>query len=621
MKKVASKVKKEHLALAIIIFAQVLTIILLSVFCRSYHDTDEFYSYGLANSFKRPFLYNYTFSIEGDDTKNGYTAPIWFTGDDFKYYVRTNSDTAFRYDSVFYNQIHDTIPPLYYSVLHTICSIRKEHFSWYYALSINIVCLIIMQIFTYLLAAKVTRSKLAALLVVAFWGFSLGGISCFVFLRMYAMLSMFGVMYAYFSLKLHTIEKPKLKDYIFVALAACLGALTHHNFLIFAFFLTAFSCLFLLLQKAFKKFFSYGIAASIGIALSIAIFPATIRHLGIKMPWTGSLPFNTSLRFFTITLKVSLTGSYFFPTSWLVYTFAILIPLIAFSIPILFLFRDKAFVKNAPAKIKSGIKTIWGNLQDPNKMNPGALILLFTTIAFLCVISAKVYFLDVLDNSIRYLYILSPCIIIAIFSLAVYIIRKFKKSSLRTICSVVCSAALVGSLVYQHYTQEPAYLYNTGKQGTPVCEYTKGKDCILLIADRRNMQCCSLMVEDANDVFCSSSSSKFQKAPDILAEYDKIIDKNQPFMLLLDTSKCIDEDLIKEYEEMKKNATEENKIHSYDEDIQLYELIDFDNLDETQTEAGLIKYLEEYSGYKAELCTKERSFIVTISAYLFTPQK
>ena len=622
MKISTSKIKKEHIALTIIILLQTLTIILLYRFCKTFNDTDEFYSYGLANSYKRPFLHLFTYNSDDNVSQDDFTAPLWLTGNDFKYYMRTNSDTSFKYDSVFYNQTRDTIPPLYYCILHTICSIRKDHFSWYYALGINIICLIITQIFTYLLAAKVTRSKFVALLVVTFWGFSLGGISCFIFLRMYAMLTMFGVIYAYLSIKLHTTPKPGIKDYIYIALIAFLGAMTHHNFLIFSFFLTAFSCLFLLLQRAFKKFFSYGISALIGIALSFAVFPATIDHLSIEMPWTDSLPFSTSLRFFTITLKLSITGSYFFPTSWLIYFVAIIIPLIAFSIPIIFLFRKTAFVQSAPGKIKNGIKTTWGKLTDPHKMEPGALILLFTSFAFLCVIAKKVYFLDLLDNSIRYLYILIPCAKTVIFGLASLVIRKFKKEKLRNVISVVCSIALAGSLIYQHYAQDPVYLYHKEKQGTPVTEYTKDMDCILLVSERRNLQCCSLMVEDANDVLCSSASSKFQTYPDVLAEYDKIFDKQQPFMLLLDTSKYFDDETLEKIKNKKENANTENGNTVYSlENSSNYDFIDYDNIDEMQKESGIIKYLEDYSGYKAELCTKERSCMVQISAYLFTPQK
>lgn len=622
MKEKTSKIKKEHIALAVIIIAQLITVFFVYKLGKGSHDTDEFYSYGLANSYKKPFLYNYSYKHEDDVTLKDIIEPFWMTGDDFKYYMRTKPDTAFRYDSVYYNQAKDTIPPLYYSILHTICSINTGKFSWYYAFGINLVCLVITQIFTYLLAAKVTKSKFTALLVVAFWGFTLGGISNFIFLRMYAMLTMFGVIYAYLTVKLHTTEKPKLKDYIMIVLAAFLGAMTHHNFLIFAFFCTAFSCLFLLMQRAFKKFFSYGFSALTGIALSFAAFPAAIDHLTMKMPWSDSMPFHTSLRFFSITLKLAYTGSYFFPTSWLVYAIVVLIPLIAFSIPILFLFRDKPFVKSLPSKMKNEVKTAGEKLSDPNKFNPGGLIIFLTISSFLCVIAYKTYFFDLCDNAIRYIYMLIPLMITVIFGLAALIVRKFKKKQIRVICSVICSIALVCSLVYQHAKNDIVYLYNIEKQGN-ISEYTKGMDCLLLVATRTNLQCCALMVEDANNIFCSSASTKFQKDPKVLAEYDKLIEKQKPFIVILDTTKYYTEEYLEELkeidEQIKKAPDNEAIIYTADDFDNRY-FVNYDDIDEMQTENGVIEYLENYSGYKATFCTKETSGLVNASAYLFTPQ-
>jgi hypothetical protein len=322
-------------------------------------------------------------------------------------------------------------------------------------------------------------------------------------------------------------------------------------------------------------------------------------------------------------MKQAYTGSYFFPTSWLVYAIAVLIPLIAFSIPILFLFRDKPFVKNLPSKMKKGIKNTGEKLSDPNKFNPGGLILLLTVFSYLCVIAYKTYFLDLCDNAIRYIYILIPLMITVIFGLVTLIVRKFKKKQIRVVCSVICSVALVCSLVYQHAKNPIVYLYNIGKQGN-ISEYTKDMDCLLLVATRTNLQCCALMVEDANDVFCSSASTKFQKDPKVLAEYDKLIEKQQPFMVVLDTSKYYTEEYLEELKEIseeRKNSPDNEPAIYTSEDFDNRYFIDYDDVDKMQTEKGVIEYLENYSGYKASLCTKECSSLVNASAYLFTPQK
>lgn len=57
------------------------------------HHEDEYFSYGLANSQNRVYLYGSAFQVP--DNYN-----VWMTGDDFKYYIETNEESRFSYDTV-----------------------------------------------------------------------------------------------------------------------------------------------------------------------------------------------------------------------------------------------------------------------------------------------------------------------------------------------------------------------------------------------------------------------------------------------------------------------------------------------------------------------------------------
>ena len=76
---------------------------------------DEIWSYGLANSNYHPFLYS-----------DGALEHGWVNGEYFKNYVVADETHRFDYGSVFYNQKMDVHPPLFYIVLHTICSFFRE---------------------------------------------------------------------------------------------------------------------------------------------------------------------------------------------------------------------------------------------------------------------------------------------------------------------------------------------------------------------------------------------------------------------------------------------------------------------------------------------------------------
>ena len=70
-------------------------------------DIDEFFTYGLANSYHQPFL----------NTETG----RWISGKAFSDYL-TASGHAHEYLNVYENQIADVHPPLYYLFMHAVCS-------------------------------------------------------------------------------------------------------------------------------------------------------------------------------------------------------------------------------------------------------------------------------------------------------------------------------------------------------------------------------------------------------------------------------------------------------------------------------------------------------------------
>ena len=70
-------------------------------------DIDEFFTYGLANSYQQPFLSTQTGS--------------WISGKAFSDYL-TAKGHAHEYLNVYENQIADVHPPLYYLFMHAVCS-------------------------------------------------------------------------------------------------------------------------------------------------------------------------------------------------------------------------------------------------------------------------------------------------------------------------------------------------------------------------------------------------------------------------------------------------------------------------------------------------------------------
>lgn len=93
------------------------------------------------------------------------------------------------------------------------------------------------------------------------------------------MFSFFALLLCYYLSLLLSNKERKWGIYLGLGIAMLLGALTHHYFIIFAFFLSAFSVLYLLLRRRFADAGIFSGVMLAGVGLSIAIFPATLSHI------------------------------------------------------------------------------------------------------------------------------------------------------------------------------------------------------------------------------------------------------------------------------------------------------------------------------------------------------
>lgn len=260
---------KYKIILVILILLQITNIIFWGSKKEGYH-IDEIFSYGLSNAYYDPFPY-----YDNKDTH----FMNWHDVEYFKEYVMVSKEHRFAYDSVYYNQSQDVHPPLYYMLLHTICSFFPETFSNWYALSINIVFSALNIILLYKIACFVFKGKKEwALLVCGAYGFSAGCVSNAVYLRMYVMFTFFVMLFSVLHVKIYETEKYKVY-FPLVALTTIGGSLTQYYFYIFAFFISAFFCFYLLTEKKWKELCAYVLAMFGGIGISILFYPSALNHI------------------------------------------------------------------------------------------------------------------------------------------------------------------------------------------------------------------------------------------------------------------------------------------------------------------------------------------------------
>lgn len=233
-----------------------------------YH-IDEIYSYGLANSYYNPFPF-----FEDEDY-----FMHWHDAQYLRDYITVSDEHTFAYDSVYDNQTRDVHPFLYYAVLHTVCSFFPGTFSKWYGLSVNIVFSALVLVVLYGLARRLLSDK-EALLACAVYGLSAGAVSNAVYLRMYVMLTFFVAAFTYLHVRLYLKPEDRIKrNYTGIFILTVLGALTQYYFYVFAFFMSAFYCLFLLLRKQGRRLAGYCMVMACAVAAAVGIYPSTLDHV------------------------------------------------------------------------------------------------------------------------------------------------------------------------------------------------------------------------------------------------------------------------------------------------------------------------------------------------------
>ncbi len=276
-----------------------------------FHE-DEIYSYGSSN-----YKYNDTFYASGDrDATNRVVAkyiiaddfkttfenfmyyrnnpdkfealqqaevkaetPVWKTPKDAKDYLVVAENEKTNYISPYYNQTRDVHPPLFYFLVHFVCSFFAGTFSKYTIFAINLVFMLLTCLVLRKILMQYNRENLVVPTTL-FYGLSMGAISMVMFLRMYSMLTFFVMLYFYITIKItkndFNITKKTASALI---ITTVLGFLTQYYFCIFivpVFLLTALRMLNLKKKKTALKYTIYHIVSAV---IGLLLFPSAWNHI------------------------------------------------------------------------------------------------------------------------------------------------------------------------------------------------------------------------------------------------------------------------------------------------------------------------------------------------------
>lgn len=259
----------------VILLVQVLALVGWCIAKKGYF-IDELFTYGMCNGeqFRSDFYYMY------DDYLNN-----WHDSSLFHEYLTVQKDGRFDFAGVVENVSADVHPPIYFMIVHAMCSLMPDVFTKWFGLLPNIAFFIITQILLYLISSELfEKEKHMALVPVILYGFSVGAINSVTLIRAYMMLAMLCTLQFYIHMRLWRALRSndrKREGILLIVLACstCVGFLTQYYYVIFAFFVSAAYSVIQMLRKNRKHFLKYAVAMFGGLGGAYILFPACYQQI------------------------------------------------------------------------------------------------------------------------------------------------------------------------------------------------------------------------------------------------------------------------------------------------------------------------------------------------------
>lgn len=591
--------KKVYILLAVIIILQILNVTYFFAVRKEGFHSDEMWSYGFANSFYEPYIYQ----NEDDSPATG----VWRDGSDLAEYITVQPGEQFRIDSVWYNEIPDMHPPLYPAILHLICSFFPNVFSKYFAYLINVVAMAVGQVYLYRTASKLCKSDFLGIIACLLWGFCNGFVNLNVYLRAYPLITMLSIMLLFYHTRLYFSEGSMKSNIIKIILIIIAGALSHHYFLVLSFIIVACFCFYYLFKRQWKNMFVYAFSMLGAVLLSFAAFPAAVSHLfefGGETPrLNDNMPLLNGIRYTFGLVQESLMGYKIsaYSTSWYSYVVVALIGIIALAVPLCFLFRKETWFKAFVGKAKDGVVSFGKNFD---------FMLLFIIISVFFVLAVVSYNVNLNMMNIysdRYIFYIMPWAAIAFIMIGMYIFKLIKP--LFRFYNYAASALCLAALIFSIGLCPLKYLFSSCQygigMGATVNENSRyimvlEGDWLLTVYPYKLMGC---------DSFISTMVSSYKN---YIPEISSITPDNDTY-LILDTSVL---DGFTDYFEGDDEEIEETGGVKY--------VVDDDSfMEKSVSEQDVIDVFENdiFPGYKLQFVTSEFMFSRMIHTFRIVPEE
>ena len=259
------------LAVFMILAAGILTVIHFGQEKQGFHE-DEVYSY---------FSSNRTAGLAWPDH-------VWLDTQTMTDECVVLPGEGFRYQLVHTVQSWDVHPPLYYDLLHTVCSLVPGVFSKWTGIGLNLAAYVLCFFLLLALCRQLRLPRRISLLILLVWAIHPMTVSAAMFIRMYLWLTVFVLLCLLLHLRLLTGYTRRRM--ILIMLTSCFGFLTHYYYFLYFFFTGVTMALLWFFQKTedmratnlgtrLSRIGRYVLWCAVSLLAAVLIYPSALSHI------------------------------------------------------------------------------------------------------------------------------------------------------------------------------------------------------------------------------------------------------------------------------------------------------------------------------------------------------
>lgn len=529
------KVKVQPATL--LLYGLFLVLMILTISNKENYHMDEMCSYGLSN-------HQGSIVIDFEDGKT-YTSSV----EPYLEYLTVNEGNRFDYENVWENQSADVHPPLYYILLHTICSVFVGTYSKWYAGSINIVfALLTLYVLRKLIRSLTANNENICTIVSIAFVLSSGILSAVSFFRMYILAMFLMTLLTYILVKEIGEWRFDLRFFVNIFIVALMGALTHYYCIMYTVFVCAVFSIFLLIKKEWSSVVKFILTGALAGGTAYMVFPSMIKHMFSGYRGTEALDnLKQSPSEFWTRIKqfFGIIDEQVFGNNMVYIIVGIVLVVVIYCI----------VEKKDSRSISNRLLNVLNSDSDTARILAMRYALVFTSaiIYFLFVSKAAAYVTD------RYMVPVYGVVFVGLTSIAIIVVQNiFKKKLVWTIIAIMMVAIVVGEWKNVGWS----YLYKSSVTFLQATEKYTDVDCLYIYDVVWNTQPSFMEVQNYKSITFLKNENL-----DALSTLE-ISNENQLMVMIIGNKEEILEKILKTYSQL--NMYEEIGSFGYATTYYLY---------------------------------------------------